>query len=137
MKKLIVLAVAILLISPAAFSQMKAGKQDNTKHTVLHSCLAQAATTSYKTGTCPFCGMKLNLSQKEQVKLQATAAYSCPMHGDVTNNNNERRTNLSLKEEMKMKVVNISNNHLNTSEAGIQSAKCPHCGKDVAASQTK
>jgi hypothetical protein len=57
--------------------------------------------------------MDLNLSQKEQIKMQVTKAYSCPLYADISADKTGRKLNISPKEEMKMKVVglNSSPNH--------------------------
>jgi putative DNA topoisomerase len=108
MKKLIIIAVAFLIASPAIFAQTKAGKIDNTTHATLYACPVHSSVIINILGKCPLCGMDLNLSQKEQIKTQVVKGYSCPLYADIVTNNEERNLNLSLKEKMKMEVVKLN-----------------------------
>jgi putative DNA topoisomerase len=109
MKKLIIIAVAFLIASPAVFAQTKAGRTDNSKHTTLYTCPVHSSVIINTLGKCPLCGMDLNLSQKEQIKTQVVKGYSCPLFADIVTNNAGRNLNLSLKEKMKMEVVKLNN----------------------------
>lgn len=48
----------------------------------VYACPMHPDVTSDKEGKCSKCGMSLNLSKKETMKMQAM--YKCPMHPDVT-----------------------------------------------------
>lgn len=108
MKKLIILTIAFVA-SVAVSAQTKAGKIDNTRHVILNICSERSAVTTNEPGKCPFCGMDLNLSKKEQIKTQVAKAYSCPLYADIIADKTRRKLNISPKEEMKMKVVGLNN----------------------------
>ncbi len=137
MKKIIILAVAFLMVSPGLFAQWKAGKQDNTQHTVLYACPTNSNVIVNTPGKCPICGMDLNLSQKEQLKAQVTKTYTCPVYADNISNKAGRNLNLSLKEKMKMEVVKLNNIPVHATVAGNKSDKCPNCGMNVVQQKTK
>ncbi|MFI5187771.1 MAG: hypothetical protein ACHQF0_13655 [Chitinophagales bacterium] len=109
MKKNIIIALVSLISSTIIFAQSKAGKQDVTKHTVLYSCPAHHQAVVFNPAKCPNCGMDLNLSQKEQMKMQITKAYSCPPNANNIRVRKGNRVNLSPKEEMKMQAVKFYN----------------------------
>jgi hypothetical protein len=109
MKKLIIFTVAFVA-SVVVFAQTKAGKIDNTRHPVLYACPVHSTVITNELGKCPFCGMDLNLSQKEQIKTQISKSYSCPLYADITSDKTGRKLNISPKEEMKMRVVGQNNN---------------------------
>ena len=101
--------VAIALgASAAVFAQTKAGKVDNTKHPIVSVCPVNTTIITNDLGKCAFCGMDLNLSQKEQIKTQVAKAYSCPLDADITADKSGGKLNISPKEEMKMKVVGLA-----------------------------
>ena len=108
MKKVIILIVAFVASIPL-FAQTKAGRIDNTKHPIVNACPVRSTVIINDIGKCPFCGMDLNLSQKEQIKTQVTKTYSCPLYADITTDKTGRKLNISPKEEMKMKVVGLNN----------------------------
>lgn len=108
MKKLIILTVAFVASIPV-FAQTKAGRIDNTKHPIVSACPVRSTVIINDIGKCPFCGMDLNLSKKEQIKNQVAKAYSCPLYADVIADKTTKRLNISPKEEMKMKVVGLNN----------------------------
>ena len=107
MKKLIILAAAVIA-SIVAFGQTKAGKIDNTEHAIIFACPAQSEVISNEPGKCPFCGMDLNLSPKEELKTQISKSYSCPRYADVTSDKTGRKLNISPKEEMKMQIARVN-----------------------------
>ena len=108
MKKLIILTIAFVASIPV-FAQTKAGRIDNTKHPIVNACPIRSTVIINDIGKCPFCGMDLNLSPKEQIKTQVAKAYSCPLYADITSDKTGRKLNISPKEEMKMKVVGLNN----------------------------
>jgi putative DNA topoisomerase len=111
MKKLIILVAAALVASSAAFAQTKAGKIDNTKHPIVYACPVNETVITRDLTKCPFCGMDLNLSQKEQIKTAVAKAHSCPLLADITADKAGRKLNVSPKEEMKMRVVGLDNSN--------------------------
>jgi hypothetical protein len=129
MKKIIIIAVAILVSSPALLAQWKAGRQDNTKHPVLNVCPTHSTTKINEPGKCPLCGMNVSLSQKEQMKSQITKSYTCPVSADIVSG---KPSNLSLKEQMKWEVVKLNNHAVNANIARNKTDKCPGCGMALA-----
>src|SRR6476646_5667130 len=113
MKKLIILATAFLITSPFVFSQEKAGKKDATEHVAYYTCPIHPGVKSDKPGKCPTCGMELNLSTKELMKLQAVKKYACPIHVDMASNKPGKCPKcgkimtLSPKEKMKAEAVRL------------------------------
>lgn len=105
MKKFIIFFV-VLIASTAVFAQTKAGKIDNTKHPTFYSCPVKSTVITNELDKCPFCGMDLNLSPKEQIKAQVVKSYSCPSHVDIVGGN----LNISPKEEMKMQLIKFKGN---------------------------
>jgi Heavy metal binding domain len=113
MKKLIIFAV-VFIASTAVFSQTKAGRIDDTKHPILYSCPVKTAVIKNELGKCPICGMDLNLSPKEQIKVQTVRSTSCPLFVDLRG-----KVNLSPKEEMKMKIVQLNNSASASEERSV------------------
>lgn len=120
MKKSIILAIA-LVTSFAVFAQAKAGKIDQTRHPVVYACPVRATVITNELDKCPFCGMDLNLSQKEQIKVQVTKAYSCPLYADITADKPGTKLNISPKEEMKMRVVTLNNHSISADKKYLAS----------------
>ena|SRR5688572_1568168 len=86
MKKIIILALAFFIASAGVFAQEKAeekAKTDTAKHEV-YTCSMHPDVTSDKPGKCPKCDMALNLSKKEQMKMEVMKIYTCSMHPEVT-----------------------------------------------------
>ena len=84
MKKIIILALSFFIASAGVFAQEKAGKgakPDTTKREV-YTCSMHPDVTSDKPGKCAKCGMALNLSKKEQMKMEVMKIYTCSMHPD-------------------------------------------------------
>ena len=129
MKKIIIFAVAFLMVSPGLFAQLKAGKQDNTKHSVLNVCPTHSTAKINEPGKCPLCGMNVSLSQKEQMKSQITKSYTCPVSADIVSG---KPSNLSLKEQMKWEVVKLNNHAANSNTARNKTDKCSGCGMALA-----
>ncbi|MES1219522.1 MAG: hypothetical protein ABUT20_28730 [Bacteroidota bacterium] len=135
MKKIIILAVAFLIASPAVFGQLKAGKKDTTPHTALFTCPIHSNAMSYIPGKCRFCGMDLNLTQKQELKSQITKTNTCPIGGGVVSNIAGRNLNLSLKEKMKMEIVKLNIYSANANMAGNKLV--PNCCMDMVAKKAK
>jgi transcription initiation factor IIE alpha subunit len=133
MKKLIVLLIAI---SSAAitFAQEKAGKKDTTQHSAVYTCPMHPDVTSDKPGKCPKCGMDLNLSAKEQMKMQVTKAYCCSAHPDVTSDKPGKcpkcgkKLSLTAKEKMKMEVMKEYSCPMHPDVTSDKPGKCSKCG---------
>jgi len=133
--KMLLLA-ALALMSITAFSQEKAGKKDTTQHVKLYTCPMHDTVAMKKPGNCPICGMKLQLSTKEQMKMEVTKAYSCPMHMDVQSDKpgkcSKCGTNLTLspKEKMKAEVMNYTC-PMHPDVKSDKPGKCPTCGMNL------
>jgi transcription initiation factor IIE alpha subunit len=133
----IFLMVGLAIISLTAFSQEKAGKKDTTQHVKLYTCPIHDSVAMKQPGNCPMCGMKLQLSTKEQMKSDVAKAYSCPIHIDEQSNTpgkcSKCGANLALSPKEKMKVKAMNNytcpmhNDVKTDKPG----KCPTCGMQL------
>ena len=84
MKRIIMAIVMGSLLCASISAQEKAGKKDTAQHTVMYTCPKHSDVVSNEPGKCPKCGMDLNLSPKEVMKMEVTKSYSCPVHKDVT-----------------------------------------------------
>ncbi|MDO6435146.1 heavy metal-binding domain-containing protein [Flavitalea sp. BT771] len=134
MKKLLILAIASFIISPALIAQTKAGRVDTAKHHTFYTCPKHSDFVSYKPGKCPKCGMDLSLSPKEQMKAGETRSYQCPIHLAVTSHDPAkcpqcgRKMNLSPKEQMKAEVARTYTCPMHPGVALDKDGKCPKCG---------
>lgn len=135
MKKIIIAAISFLVISPAVFAQTKAGKKDTTQHTTYYTCPKHPDVVKTAPGKCPQCGMQLNLSDKEQMKTNATRSYSCPVHVEEKSHHPGKcpqcgkPLNLSPKEQMKAATVKIYTCPMHPEIALNKEGNCPKCGK--------
>ncbi|MDP4263676.1 MAG: heavy metal-binding domain-containing protein [Bacteroidota bacterium] len=134
MKKLIILAATFFITSPVIFAQGKAGKKDTTVHASYYTCPMHPDVVSSKPGKCPKCGMDLNLSTKEQMKLNVTKTYACPIHVDVTSNKPGKCPKcgkimtLSPKEKMKAEAVKLYTCSMHPDVTSDKPGNCPKCG---------
>jgi|SRR5436190_15711473 len=134
MKKIFILAITFLTSSSFLFAQEKAGKKDTTQHEVMYVCPMHADVTSNEPGKCPKCGMDLNLSKKEEMKMQVTKSYTCPFHKEVASHDPGkcpkcgRKLNLSAKEQMKAEVGKIYTCPMHPLVALDKEGNCPKCG---------
>lgn len=131
--KIYLLAVSTL-ISGAIFAQTKAGKIDTTKHLTIYSCPMHDTVAMKKPGNCPICGMKLQLSKKEEMHMGANKNYTCPIHPTEVSDKPGKcskcgmNMNLSPKEKNK---IGAMNNYICPMDGNITSdkpGKCPNCG---------
>lgn len=135
MKKIIIAAISFLVISPAVIAQTKAGKKDTTQHTTYYTCPKHPDVVKTAPGKCPQCGMQLNLSDKEQMKTNATRSYSCPVHVEEKSHHPGKcpqcgkPLNLSPKEQMKAATVKIYTCPMHPEIALNKEGNCPKCGK--------
>ena len=133
MKKLIIVALSILIASPALFAQTKAGKKDTQQHATFYSCPMHADVASNQPGKCPKCGMDLNLTNKEEMKKDVTKNYTCPVHFEITKHdpgkcpNCGKKLSLSPKEQMKAEVTKIHTCEMHPEVALDKDGKCSKC----------
>ncbi len=88
MKRIIILVI-VLASGFGSFAQKSKNNQLPNKMQVAqntYTCPMHPDVVSDKPGKCPKCGMNLNLSKKEQMKMEAMKIYTCPMHSDVVSN---------------------------------------------------
>jgi uncharacterized paraquat-inducible protein A len=130
----ILLMAALSIISINTFSQEKAGRpKDTTKHTQLYACPMHAEVTAKKPGTCPKCGMNLQLSAKEQMKMDVTKNYVCPTHLEQASDKPGKCSKcgmsltMSSKEKMKMDVANNYTCPMHPEVKSDKPGKCPNC----------
>ena len=134
MKKILIIAIALLIASPALFAQAKAGKKDTTQHTTYYTCPTHPDVVKEKAGKCPKCGMELNLSKKEQLKSGTVKSYACPVHQTKTSHDPGkcpqcgRKMNLSSKEQLKAEVGKVYTCPMHPAVALDKDGKCPKCG---------
>ena len=135
MKKILIIALAFLIASPALIAQTKANKTDTTKHTTLYACPTHPDVVVDKPGKCPKCGMDLMLSGKEQMKIAVTKKYSCPVHVNEFSHNPAkcpqcgRKLQLSSKEQMKAEIAKTYTCPMHPQVALNKDGVCPTCGK--------
>lgn len=143
MKKMMILALTLVLASTGIYAQEKAGKKDTIQHTTLYTCGMHPDVESDEPGKCPECGMELIQSQKEQMKAAVTKTYSCPAHLDVTSKGPGKCSKcgksltLSKKEEMKMKVMNPYSCPTHPDVTSNKPGKCSKCGMDLVKKKSK
>ena len=135
MKTLVILAIALLIISPALLAQTKAGKTDTTKHATYYTCSMHPGVVMDKPGKCPECGMQLKLTNKEKMKSEVTKTYTCPVHMDVFMHDPGKcpkcgkKLNLSAKEQMKAEIGKVYTCPMHPQVALNKDGVCPKCGK--------
>ena len=145
MKKIIVLAVTLVIASTGVFAQEKAGKKDTTQHVTLYSyaCPMHPNFISDKSGKCPKCGMDMTLSAKEQMKRDVMKVYTCPVDADVISTQPGKcpkcgkNLMLSPKEQMKMEVMKIYTCPMHPDVTSDKPGKCSECGMDLVKKRTK
>lgn len=130
---------ALTILSVSVFAQEKAGKKDTLQHVKFYTCPTHDTVAMKKPGNCPVCGMKLNLSKKEQMKAEITKNYSCPIHLDISSDKPGKCTKcnmdltLSPKEKMKMEVVKVFSCPMKCEgdKTYAKAGKCPKCGMNL------
>ncbi|MEO7800573.1 MAG: heavy metal-binding domain-containing protein [Ginsengibacter sp.] len=136
MKKILILAFAFLSISLGILGQGKAGKiaaPDTSLHKI-YSCPMHHDVVSDKPGKCPICSMVLNVSNKEQMKMDVVKAYTCSLHPNVSNSKPGKcpqcgnKLMLSKKEQMKADVMKVYSCPMHPNETSDKSGNCPKCG---------
>ncbi len=99
-KQLMMLSLTIFTI--AAYSQEKVNSNDSTVNKSVYSCSMHPSIVSNQPGKCSKCGMSLNLSPKEKMKMEVMKTFSCPMkcEGDKSYNKAGKcpKCGMSLKE---------------------------------------
>lgn len=133
----LLMMVSFTIITVTAFSQEKAGRKDTTSHPVFYTCPKHSDIKSEKAGYCSQCGMKLELTPKEQMKREVTKSYTCPVHTDVRLKESGKCPQcgqdlvLSPKEKMKMQVVGKYTCPMHSDVASKKPGKCPKCNMDL------
>jgi hypothetical protein len=83
--KSFIIAIAVMLISVCAFSQKAKGNTDTTiKSYLTYRCEMHPQYVSNAPAKCPVCNKDMNLSGKEQMKMQVSKLYTCPMDSMVS-----------------------------------------------------
>lgn len=140
--KLLMMA-SFSIITGTAFSQEKAGRKDTTNHPAFYTCPKHADIKSERSGYCSKCGMKLELSPKEQMKREVTKSYTCPIHADVLLKEPGKCPQcgqelvLSPKEKMKMQVVGKYTCPMHSDVVSKKPGKCPKCNMDLVEKKKK
>jgi ssDNA-binding Zn-finger/Zn-ribbon topoisomerase 1 len=137
MKNLFIFVIAALIGVTTGFAQKKTGVPDTSKHTVFYSCPMHKEIKELKTGDCPKCGMKLQLSGKELAKANVIKNYTCPVHLNVVSHDPGKcpqcgkQLNLSPKEQMKAEVMKMYTCPMHPEVSLDKNGKCPKCGKTL------
>jgi len=146
MKKLIILILAVTG-ALAGFSQT--GSTPKVKHTKHQSTIHQYTCPMHpdvvmnKSGKCSTCGMDLQASKKENMKMKVMKTYTCPMHPDVVMDKPGKcsacgmKLQASKKEKMKMEVMKTYTCPMHPGEVSDNARKCGKCGMDLTESKTK
>lgn len=140
MKTVKILMMAVLtILATTLFAQTKAGRKDTTTHTVWYTCPMHNTVAMKQPGNCPICGMKLNLSKKEEMKMAVTKNYICPTHPEVVSDKPGvcskcgTTLNLSPKEKAKLGFTCPMHPNVNSDKSG----KCPNCGMNLVVKKNK
>ncbi len=84
----ILFAIVIAITATQSVNAQKAKANAPTTKTPVvinsYSCSMHPDVTSDKPGKCSKCGMNLNLSSKEKMKMEVVKLYTCPMHSEIT-----------------------------------------------------
>ena len=81
--KSLVISCFVMFASIAAFSQKAKQNADTSlKPYVTYSCTMHPEYVSSVPAKCPACNKDMNLSKKEQMKMQGMKLYTCPMDSD-------------------------------------------------------
>ena len=129
---------ALTILSTTLFAQTKAGRVDTTKHIVWYSCPMHHTVAMKQPGNCPICGMKLNLSKKEEMKMAQTKNYVCPTHPNEVSDKPGicskcgMTLNLSSKEKAKLGYTCPMHPNVKSDKDG----KCPNCGMQLTKDKT-
>ncbi len=131
MKTLKIIMVAVLtILSVTVFAQTKAGRKDTMQHTQLYTCAVHDTVAMKQPGNCPICGMKLNLSKKEELKMAQSKTYVCPTHpaevSDKPGKCSQCGMNLNLSPKERAKLGYYCPMHPNVKSD--KDGKCPNCG---------
>lgn len=144
MKTIKILLVAVLtIISTTMYAQTKAGRVDTTKHLTLYTCPMHDTVAMKKPGNCPICGMKLQLSKKEEAHMSINKNYTCPIHvaevSDKPGNCSKcgMKMTLSTKEKMKIGAMNNYTCPMHDTVSSEKPGKCPNCGMKLTQAKKK
>ncbi|RPD43457.1 heavy metal-binding domain-containing protein [Paracnuella aquatica] len=137
MKKILFMAVAILISSATLLAQTKAGKVDTSQHATFYTCPKHSDVVSHQPGKCSTCGTELTLTTKEEMKTSALKNYTCPVHISVTSHDPGkcpqcgRKMNWSPKEQMKAEVTKLFTCPMHPEVALNKDGICPKCSKPL------
>lgn len=129
----IILMVVFTIVTVNLFAQTKGGRVDTSKHTVYYTCSMHDTIAMKQPGNCPICGMKLNLSKKEEMKMSITKNYVCPTHQTVVKDQPGvcpicgMTLNMSTKEKSKLGYYCPMHPDVKSDKDG----KCSKCGMQL------
>jgi transcription initiation factor IIE alpha subunit len=102
-----------------------------------YCCPMHPEVTSNQPGKCSKCGMDLNLSKKEEMKMGSM--YSCPMHPDVTSNESGKcpkcGMNLAKADKDGKNKEAMYSCPMHPEVKGKEPGKCSKCGMDLTLSK--
>jgi hypothetical protein len=135
------LMAACTIMSVTLFAQTKGGRIDTVKHQQLYTCPMHNSVAATKPGNCSICGMKLQLSKKEEAKMMNTKNYSCPTHLEVVSDKpgkcsvcgSKLQANLSPKEKGKYESMKLLSCPMHPDQKSAKAGKCKICGMTLTA----
>lgn len=142
MKRIFILIAATVMAFSLLNAQTKAGKTDTTKHKTYYSCSMHPEVVKHEAGKCPKCGMDLQLTAKEQMKIAVSKNYTCPVHLDVVSHDPGKcpqcgkKLMLSPKEQTKAEIAKVYTCPMHPEVALNKDGKCPKCGKELVEKKT-
>lgn len=124
----------LTILSMTLFAQTKAGRKDTSKHLTVYSCPMHDTVAMKKPGNCPICGMKLQLSKKEEMNMSHNKNYTCPIHLTEVSDQPGKCSkcgmtlNLSPKEKNKLGAMTNYTCPMHDNVSSDKPGKCPNCG---------
>ena len=136
-KILFAIMIAFTITQSVNAQKAKANAATNQGTTVVtnnYTCPMHPDVVSDKPGKCSKCGMDLNASPKEKMKMEVMKTYTCPMHPDVTSDKSGKcsKCGMDLTETVKTAASYSCPMHLEVTSDKL--GKCTKCGMNLNAS---
>jgi uncharacterized paraquat-inducible protein A len=132
-KILFAIVIALIAAQPVNAQKAKANVQANKPATAIntYTCPMHPDVTSDKPGKCSKCGMNLNLTPKEKMKMEVMKMYTCPMHPDVTSDKPGKcsKCNMELKETGQ--TASSYSCPMHPDVTSDKQGKCTKCGMNL------
>jgi len=119
---------ALTILSVAVFAQDTTKQKVKTKQhkteKITYSCPMHPDMVMDKPGKCPTCGMALQSSKKEQMKMKEMGLFTCPMHPDVTSDKSGKCAKCGMDFKPVKAQYSCPNHHDVTSDKPGKCSKC-------------